>query len=147
VADWTAVGEVVDKILDLLKRVRLEVWIALGGALGAVARFWVASAVQKKVGILFPAGTLAVNVLGSFLIGFFFVYFLEFLGSPVQVRAFAVVGFLGAFTTFSSYSYEAVSLMLEGEWGKALFYALASNLLCFAATLLGMAAARSVTRI
>ncbi len=119
------------------------VWVALGGALGAVLRFLVAGFVQKKAGVFFPVGTMTVNVLGSFIIGFFITYVLEFLATPPQVRAFFVVGFLGAFTTFSSYSYETVSLLLEGALLKALVYILGSNILCFLATLGGIVLARA----
>jgi CrcB protein len=122
-------------------------WVAVGGAIGAVMRFLVAGYVQSKAGVAFPLGTLTVNVLGSFIIGFFITYFLEFLALPPQVRALVVVGFLGAFTTFSSYSFETVSLLLEGDVGKALVYVIASNLLCFLATFLGIIAARLLSSI
>lgn len=119
--------------------------MALGGALGAVSRYLVAAWVQKQAGIAFPLGTMTVNILGSFIIGFFIQYVLEYLATPPQVRAFFVVGFLGAFTTFSSFSYETVSLLLEGEWLKATFYALGTNVFCFIATLLGIILARTLT--
>ncbi len=121
------------------------VWVALGGAIGAVLRFLVAGYVQKKVGIAFPMGTLTVNVLGSFIIGFFIHYALEYLALPPYVRALVVVGFLGAFTTFSSFSYETVSLLLEGEWLKALIYVLGTNLFCFIATFAGILLARAIS--
>jgi len=122
----------------------LWLWVALGGAIGAVSRYLVAGYVQNKAGIAFPLGTLTVNVLGSFIIGFFIQYVLEYLAMPPQVRALAVVGFLGAFTTFSSFSYETVSFLLEGEWLKAFIYILGTNLLCFIATLLGILLARAL---
>ena len=123
----------------------LWLWVALGGAIGALSRYLVAGYVQKLVGIAFPVGTLTVNVLGSFIIGFFIQYVLEYLAMPPQVRALAVVGFLGAFTTFSSFSYETVSLLIEGEWLKALIYVLGTNVLCFIATFLGIVLARAFT--
>ena len=122
----------------------LWLWVALGGAIGAVSRYLVAGYVQKTAGLAFPLGTMTVNVLGSFIIGFFIQYVLEYLATPPQVRALVVVGFLGAFTTFSSFSYETVSLLIEGEWLKALIYVLGTNLLCFAATFLGIALARAI---
>ena len=121
------------------------VWVALGGAIGAISRFFVASWVQKKAGIAFPLGTMTVNVLGSFIIGFFIQYALEYLALPPQVRALVVVGFLGAFTTFSSFSYETVSLFLEGEITKAFVYFLFTNLLCFVATFLGILLGRFIS--
>ena len=123
----------------------LWLWVALGGAVGAVSRYLVAGYVQKAVGIAFPLGTMTVNVLGSFIIGFFIHYALEYLAMPPQVRALVVVGFLGAFTTFSSFSYETVSLLLEGEWVKALIYILGTNIFCFIATLLGIVLARAIS--
>ena len=123
----------------------LWLWVAVGGALGAVSRYLVAGYVQKAVGIAFPLGTMTVNVLGSFIIGFFIHYVLEYLATPPQVRALVVVGFLGAFTTFSSFSYETVSMLLEGETLKALIYILGTNILCFIATLLGIVLARAIS--
>ncbi len=123
------------------------VWVAVGGAIGAVLRFLIAGYVQKKAGLAFPLGTMTVNVIGSFIIGFFISYFLEHLAFPPQIRALVVVGFLGAFTTFSSYSHETVSLLLEGDWTKALIYIVGTNLLCFFATFLGIIAARMLARV
>ncbi len=123
----------------------LWLWVAVGGALGAVSRYLVAGYVQKAVGIAFPVGTMTVNVLGSFIIGFFIQYVLEYLAMPPQVRALVVVGFLGAFTTFSSFSYETVSMLLEGETLKALIYILGTNILCFIATFLGILLARAIS--
>ncbi len=119
-------------------------WVALGGSIGAVLRYLVATYVQKKTGVAFPLGTLTVNVVGSFIIGFFIHYFLEHLLLPPQGKAFFVVGFLGAFTTFSSFSYETVFLISQGYWLKALGYVLVTNLLCFTATVLGIVLARSL---
>jgi len=70
---------------------------------------------------------------------------LEYLALPPYVRALVVVGFLGAFTTFSSFSYETVSLLLEGEWLKALIYVLGTNLFCFIATFAGILLARAIS--
>ena len=121
------------------------VWVAIGGAIGALFRFWVAGYVQKKVGISFPFGTMTVNVLGSFIIGFFIQYGLEYLSLPPQVRALVVVGFLGAFTTFSSFSYETISLFTEGEILKAFAYFLLTNIFCFIATFSGIVLARAIS--
>jgi len=118
------------------------VWVAIGGALGAVLRYLVATGVQKKLAVPFPVGTLTVNVVGSFLIGLFLHYGVEHLRLPPEAKAFFVVGFLGAFTTFSSFSYEAVFLFLSGEWQKAVLYAVVTNLSCLGATVAGIAFAR-----
>lgn len=88
--------------------------IAGGGALGALARFWVSGAVYRLLGRGFPWGTLAVNVMGSFLMGLLFVLFLERLATGAELRSAVLVGFLGAFTTFSSFSIETLTLVQEG---------------------------------
>jgi CrcB protein len=119
-------------------------WVALGGAIGAVARALTATWVQEKAHISFPLGTLTVNVLGSFIIGFFIIYFLEHLMLPQWVRLLVVVGFLGAFTTFSSFSYETIALINSGAYTKALVYILTTNLLCFGATIFGVYLGRSL---
>ena len=83
--------------------------IAGGGALGALGRFWVSTGVYRLLGRDFPWGTLAVNTLGSFLMGLLFVLFVERLAAAPEVRAALLVGFLGAFTTFSTFSMETLS--------------------------------------
>lgn len=95
----------------------LIVMVAVGGALGAVARYGLGGWVQGFVSTSFPLGTLAVNVLGSFLLGLSF-YLLESLAVSAETRAMVTIGFLGAFTTFSTFSYEAVVLLEGGEWAR-----------------------------
>lgn len=95
----------------------LIVMVAAGGALGAVARYGLGGWVQGFVSTSFPLGTLAVNVLGSFLLGLSF-YLLESLAFSAETRAMVTIGFLGAFTTFSTFSYEAVVLLDGGEWAR-----------------------------
>ncbi len=111
--------------------------VATGGALGATGRFLISTWVQKLLGPLFPYGTLAVNVLGSFLIGFLFLYF-EQVVAPHQ-KAFLVTGMLGALTTFSTFSLETVLMLQGGFWGKALANVSLNAFLCLGGTLLGMA--------
>lgn len=98
--------------------------IATAGALGAVARYGLSGWVQERAAF-FPWGTLAVNVLGSFLLGFVFRY-LEATTLPAEWRQAATIGFLGAFTTFSTFSYEAVMLAQDGDWQRAGAYVAAS---------------------
>jgi CrcB protein len=112
-------------------------YVGIGGFLGAISRFLIAGFVQKIAGILFPAGTLTVNVLGSFLIGFLVMIF-ENIIAP-QWKALFITGFLGALTTFSTFSYETVVLIQESLYYKALLNVFLNITLCLAATIVGMA--------
>jgi len=107
--------------------------IAGGGALGALGRFFMSTAVYRLLGSAFPWGTLAVNTLGSFLMGFLFVLFVERFGVGPQVRAAVLVGFLGAFTTFSSFSLETLKLIEEGALSAAFLNVTVSCLVCLLA--------------
>jgi len=97
--------------------------IALGGAAGALARHFVAGAVTRLAGTGFPYGTLTVNVAGSFLMGVLIVAFAHKLSVPQELRGLLAVGFLGSFTTFSTYSMETVNLIQRGDWQAAALYA------------------------
>lgn len=119
--------------------------VALGGALGAVARYGSGSWLYRIAGPGFPWGTLAVNVLGSLLIGLTFRY-VEASAVAPEVRAFVTVGFLGAFTTFSAYSLETITLLRAGAWGRAALYSGGSVVLGLAAVALGMALAGHLMR-
>ena len=114
------------------------VYVALGGAFGAAARFGVSGWVQSLAGSGFPAGTMAVNVMGSFLLGASLRY-LEAVPVTPEFRALVTIGVLGGFTTFSTFSYEAVALLQDGEWGRAGSYMLGSLVLSLAAVILGFA--------
>jgi len=118
--------------------------IAGGGALGALGRFWMSAGVYRLLGRDFPWGTLAVNTLGSFLMGLLFVLFLERLATAPEVRSAVLVGFLGAFTTFSTFSMETLVLIETGYLGKAFLNIGASVLLCVLACWLGTLLGRSI---
>ncbi len=100
--------------------------IALGGALGALARYGVNLGAIFLVGADFPWGTLAVNVLGSFLMGLIVVKFVMPVAVSESVRVFLMVGFLGAFTTFSTYSLDVINLWQRGEALSAISYMMGS---------------------
>jgi fluoride exporter len=118
--------------------------IALGGALGSVLRYLLANAVQTLAGRQFPAGTLVVNVIGSLLIGVLYVWLLERAPATAAVRAFWMVGVLGGFTTFSSFSMETFNLVAQAAYWRALLNVTLSVALCIGATWLGVLAGRQL---
>jgi CrcB protein len=122
-------------------------YIAAGSALGGLGRYLVSGAVQRLLGTLFPAGTLVVNLSGSFLLGVLLRYAVETPTLTAEMRAFLTVGFCGGYTTFSTFSYETVMLLEDGEWGRATLYAGLSVVLSLAATVLGFLAARGIIAI
>jgi len=113
-------------------------WIGLGGFLGANARYFMGRAIIERFGSAFPWGTLTVNVIGSLLIGLI----MEFLGQRLiadpAYRLFLVVGFLGGFTTFSSFAFETVTLLHDDKFARAGAYIVASNVAAIAACIIGM---------
>ena len=122
--------------------VSLLLAIGTGGFLGAVSRFLLAAGVQKFTGSTFPYGTLTVNVVGSFVIGFLFFYFEQTI-APNQ-KAMLMTGFLGALTTFSTFSLETVLMLQNGFYLKAFGNVSVNALLCVSATMVGMMVFRKV---
>jgi CrcB protein len=118
--------------------------IAAGGALGALMRYWLSSAVYAMLGRGFPYGTLTVNVLGSFLMGLLYVIMLERLALGAEWRAFALVGVLGAFTTFSTFSIETLNLLEQADYAKAAANVIFSVLACIGAAFAGVMIARQL---
>lgn len=118
--------------------------IAIGGALGALSRYWVYNAFLKWTSDKFPYATFTVNVAGSLLLGIAFVAMTERAQVGPAWRGLVTVGFLGAFTTFSTFSLDALSLLERGESGSALLYVLGSVLVCLAAAWLGLTLAREM---
>lgn len=118
--------------------------IAAGGAIGAMLRYGVSNGVYAMFGRGFPYGTLAVNVLGSLLMGALFVLFLERVTLDIVWRAAILIGGLGAFTTFSTFSIETLNLVEEGQVGLALANALLSVILCVGAAWVGVVLARQL---
>ena len=118
--------------------------IAGGGALGAVLRFGMSTAVYRALGRDFPYGTLAVNVLGSLLMGFIFVVLVERLAMSAEWRAALLIGLLGSFTTFSTFSFETLALFENGEPIKALVNIMLSVFICLLATWVGLSLGRQL---
>jgi CrcB protein len=118
--------------------------IAAGGALGALLRFWMSNGVYALLGRGFPYGTLAVNVLGSLVMGYLYIVMIERLAIGAEWRAFALVGLLGAFTTFSTFSIETLNLLEQADYAKALANMLVSVLACIAAAFVGVSLARQL---
>ncbi len=116
--------------------------IALGGAFGAVTRYYLHTAVQRLSSTGFPVGTLTVNVIGSFLIGIAFVIFVEKVQIAEQWRSIVIIGFLGAMTTFSTFSLDALLLLEQGHYNSALLYILSSIAVCLIAAFAGLQLAR-----
>ena len=114
-------------------------FVAVGGAIGSVGRYWVGLVVARAWSGIFPWGTLLINVIGSFVIGFFAALTLPDGPMPADfnTRAFVMVGLCGGFTTFSSFSLQTLTLMREGDWVGAMANVLASVLLCLLAVSLG----------
>ncbi len=116
--------------------------IALFGALGCLARYLLSGWVYALAGRGFPYGTLAVNVVGAFLIGLIMEFGLRTTLIPQELRVGLTIGFLGGLTTFSSFSYETFRLLEDGEFFTAAVNVLASVLVCLACTWLGIMTAR-----
>jgi fluoride exporter len=117
--------------------------VAAGGALGAVARYGSVRLLAAWLGPAFPYGTLAVNVLGSGLAGWLFVRLVGAGDAAGNLRALLIVGFLGAFTTFSAFSVETLRLLDAGHPGLAALNVIANLLLCLTAAAFGIALARA----
>jgi CrcB protein len=126
----------------------VEPWVkvmvlALGGALGVNTRFWLGAWMSRWVSPQFPWATFTINVTGSFAIGFLSMLFSRWLPHP-NVRLLVIVGFLGGYTTFSSYAYESLTLIERGETAMALGYVAGSVASGLLAVTLGVALARAL---
>ncbi|ORU90640.1 MAG: camphor resistance protein CrcB [Cycloclasticus sp. symbiont of Poecilosclerida sp. M] len=118
--------------------------IALGGSLGAVMRYLVSNGVHTLLGKGFPYGTLVVNILGSLVMGLLYELFLQRMSVSPEIRGVLLVGFLGAFTTFSTFSIETINLIEQGDLTKAILNMLLSVILCIFAAWSGLLIARQL---
>lgn len=124
-------------------------WIAIGSALGGIARYWCSGIVARLIGETFPWGTLIVNVIGSFIIGFF----ATLTGPdgrllvPSVARQFVMIGLCGGYTTFSSFSLQTLNLATDGEYLYAGLNIVLSVVLCLLAVWLGSILAASLNTL
>jgi len=117
---------------------QLVLAIAVGGALGAVSRHFVSGAISKLAGIGLPFGTFTVNIVGSLAMGILVALLAHKINISSEMRGFLTVGFLGSFTTFSTYSMETVLLFQRGDWTAAVLYSVGSLIVGVLALLLGL---------
>jgi CrcB protein len=116
--------------------------ISLGAVVGASLRYWMSRYSVRLLGPVFPFGTLAINVLGSFIVGFFVIWTTQRVMVDPRWRLLVVVGFCGSYTTFSSYAFETMAYLETGQWMLLTANFLANNLLACLAALGGMVLAR-----
>lgn len=118
--------------------------ISFGAILGANCRYWLGDWVARQFGAPFPFGTLLINLLGSFVLGMVMVSIVDRILVDPRWRMLLVVGFLGSYTTFSSYTYESVTLILEGQFWPGILYLFGSSLLGGLAVLVGISLGRVI---
>jgi fluoride exporter len=116
--------------------------ISLGAIVGANARYLISRFAAKELGPVFPYGTLFINISGSLIVGFFMIWAAERVLVDPRWRLLIVVGFCGAFTTFSSYAFETMAYFEQGQWLLMCTNILSNNILCLLGALAGMALAR-----
>jgi len=122
--------------------VRDFVIVSIGAIVGGNARWVISRYAARLLGPVFPYGTLIINIAGSLIVGFFIIWTSERVLVDPRWRLLIVVGFCGAFTTFSSYAFETMAYFEQGQWALMLANVLSNNLLCLGAVLVGVALAR-----
>ena len=118
--------------------------ISVAAIVGANLRYLLSRLAAREFGPVFPYGTLGINIVGSFIVGFFVIWTSERVLIDPRWRLLVVVCFCGSFTTFSSYAFESIAFFEQGQWGLMLANILGNNLLCVGAALAGIALARAL---
>ena len=118
-------------------------YVAVGSAFGGVSRYVVGAAIQQRFGLAFPAGTLLINITGSFLLGFILRLALGGTQMSPETRILLTTGFCGGFTTFSTFSYDTAALIEGGQYRRAVTYVVLSVVVSVIATFAGFALAQS----
>ena len=122
-----------------------SILIFIGAGFGGILRYWISNGIYFLFGRQFPYGTLVVNISGCFLMGLFFVIILErFNGIGSPLRALLLIGLLGGYTTFSSFSIETINLFESGNWLSALLNIFLSTTVCIAATWIDIIGGRNL---
>jgi CrcB protein len=119
-------------------------YVALGSAVGGVSRYLLGAFVQQRAGTTLPVGTLLINVSGSLLLAFILRYALATPAISPEVRALLTTGFCGGYTTFSTFSYETMAMLEEGQLNRAALYIVLSVLIALIGTYLGLTTARAL---
>lgn len=121
------------------------IWsVAIGGALGSVARFLLSGVMQRSSGTGFPFWTLLINVSGSIVLGFLMRYLVDGVPVAAETRALLTTGFCGGYTTFSTFSYETAALLEQGDWRRGSLYVLASVTFSLLGAFTGIGLARGL---
>jgi CrcB protein len=122
-------------------------YVMLGSALGGGSRYLLGTFIQTRSGAVFPIGTLVVNVTGSLLLGFLVRYAADSSALSPESRAFLTVGLCGGYTTFSTFTYETVRLIQDGDWSRAGWYIVLSVVVSLAGAFLGMGLAHQLLEL
>lgn len=124
-------------------------WVAIGGAIGSMARHWCTAIANVLFGAAFPWGTLLINIIGSFVIGFFFAITGPDgrFDAPTNARLFVMTGICGGYTTFSAFSLQTLSMFQSGAWLRGSAYIVASVALCLIAAWAGYVAATAFSAV
>ena len=122
--------------------IRVALYVALGSAVGGVARFLLGAFIQQKAGAEFPLGTLVINITGSLVLGFLLRYATASPAFTPEIRGLLATGFCGGYTTFSTFSFETATLIEDGRYQRAALYVALSVVVSILGTFTGFAAAR-----